>query len=200
MAASASRGWTCASSPIVIAVAVASSRTIIVPGPRGRRGWWHTPFSLPPLPIFLATPQPVLLPLLCLPLLLLSSPLLPFLLSLLLPLPLSLNPLDHPLLFIFFLLFAVESLALDVTRSSRPESSSHAVQFYLLCSGQAVRVMSFERFCIGGKRLEVCKEFLSERIDLLLNFIFLDSEENKVHQMKDTTEQTERYSPFVLQL
>ena len=196
MAASASRGWTCASSPIVIAVAVASSRTIIVPGPRGRRGWWHTPFSLPPLPIFLATPQPVLLPLLCLPLLLLSSvPLL-----LLIPLPLALNPLNGSFPFVFFLLFAVESLALDVTRSSRPESSSHAVQFYLLCSGQTVRVMSFERFCIGGKRLEACKEFLSERIDLLLNFIFLDSEENKVHQMKDTTEQTERYSPFVLQL
>ena len=144
MAASASRGWTCASSPIVIAVAVATSRTIIVPGPRGRGWWWwHAPsqtFSLLPLPILLAAPQSILLPLLGLPLLLLSSPLFPLLFSL----PLSLGPLDYPLLSVFFLLFAVESLALDVTRSSRPESSSHTVQFYLLCGGQTVRVMSLE--------------------------------------------------------
>lgn len=173
MAALASRGRTCASSPIVIVVAVATPRTIVIPGPRGRRGRWHTPsltFSLLPFPILLATPQSVLLPLLSLPLLLLSSPLLP----LLLPLPLPLGSLDNPLLSIFFLLFTVESLALDVTRSSRPESSSHPVQFYLLCGSQTVRVMSLERFCIGGKRPEVCEEFLSKHIDLFFNLIFLD--------------------------
>jgi hypothetical protein len=105
----------------------------------------------------------------------LSSQLLSLLLPLLLLLPLSLSPLNDPLPFVFFLLFTVKGLALDVAWASCSESGGHAVQFHLLCGGQTVRVMSLERFRIGGERLEVREEFLSKRIHLLFNLIFHDS-------------------------
>lgn len=140
------RGWTGASSSIVVAVAVTvvTPHTIVVPWPGWRgRGRRHTPsstFSLFALPILLAAPQSVFLPLLGLPLLLLSLPLLP----LLLPLALSFGPLDYPLPFVFLLLFAVKGLAFDVTWPSRSESSGHTVQLYLLCGGQTMGVMSLQ--------------------------------------------------------
>jgi len=157
-ALSVSQRRACASPSVVVTVAFVTSRTIIVPGPCGWKRRWHAPSSILSLPsplVLLATPQSVLLPLLGFPFLFLSSPFLPVLLLL----PLSFSPLNNPLPFVFFLFFAVKSLALNVTWAPSSEGSSHAVQFDLLCGGQTVCVMSFKGFRIRRECLEVREKF-----------------------------------------